>query len=162
MNHANTIAELLHPSGVLRFARTKGIWYDRTHAGGGLIECSKAPLLGIDENLFGVLKVLVDSLLLHIVVNSVDTGRHATNSRHYAHLAADINKIALVGEKLPRVTILNEHTFAVVHWLLGHGFRIGEGAYNPGPGLLLGPIGSVFNPSDTDHSTHLHMSLGRR
>lgn len=159
---ADTIASLLHPSGVLRFARMKGIWYSRADQGGGVIECSRAPLMGIDGSLFGLLKVLVDQLHLHIVINSVDTGRHALDSRHYLHLAVDINKIAHVGEPLAQVTILNEHALAVVHWLLGHGFQIGEGPHNPGPGVLLGPVGSAFNPSSSDHSGHLHCSLGRR
>src|SRR5207237_4942227 len=91
---------LLHPSGVLRFAGKAGRWY----TGRGVIDCLRAPLRGVDANLFGVLKAIVDTLGLVIVIASVDTGAHVKGSRHYQNRAVDLGLIGFTGRASDPVT----------------------------------------------------------
>lgn len=154
-------SDLLHPSGIRRFAGKDGIWY--SPAGGGIIECATAPRIGIDANLYGCLKVAVDALKLHVVISSVDTGVHKANSRHRLGLAVDIDRIGPVGVlPVALVTPSDRDAYALVKWLLERGFKAGEGRGNPGPGVLWGPIHSDYNPSDANHGDHVHISLGRK
>ena len=158
---ADSWEELLHPAGVRRFAGDAGIWYHNPE--GGIIECVTAPTKGVDANLFGCLKVQVDRMKIHIVISSVDTGKHARTSRHYAGLAVDICRIGPVGQSpVPIVTASSLQARSYVAWLLAHGYKIGEGKSNPGPGVLWGPVHSHYNPSGIGHSDHVHQSLGRK
>lgn len=117
---------------------------------------------GVDANLFAVLKILVDEHALALNVNSLCTGKHSKNSRHYAKpcIAADCNRVGLTKETWQPFTVANPHGRKLVEYLIEQGWMVGEGSPSR-PGLLLGPPKSALNPSQIDHSTHLHFSLGR-
>lgn len=155
---SDTWAELLHPSYRRRFAGRAGTWYHQR----GLIECLRAPYKGVDENLFGILKVVADTLALQLVISSVDTNRHATHSRHYVGLAVDLWQIGPVDGRLQIASPRNPEAVAVVEFLLARGFEPAEGRTNPGPAVLLGPPRTRYNRSPADHDDHLHLSLGRK
>lgn len=132
----------------------------RLYSNVGQIYVSRAGVKGFDANLFGALKVIVDTLRVKINVNSIDTGTHSPNSRHYANRAIDSNKIARVGKAdWQQQTATNPLSLDFMRLCLDSGWHIGEGGN--WPGVLLGPPFTVFNPTPYDHATHLHMSIAR-
>lgn len=144
-------------TGELVHAGKKG----RVYSNVGQIYVTRPAKAGFDANLFGALKVIVDSLKIAINVNSVDTGRHSTNSRHYDHRAVDTNKVRKIGNKSwQQQAQSNRLSIAIVNLALENGWHIGEGGNFPG--VLLGPPWSTFNPTAFDHATHLHLSIARR
>jgi hypothetical protein len=129
--------------------------------GGGAIYVSRPAPHGIDANLWGALKVCVDQLDLSINCNSLTTGKHSEGSRHYAGLAADINKIGPSPGQWKQATLGNASAVRLVRYLLANGWSVGEGDPTR-PAILFGPVGHSWNPSRVDHSTHLHVSVARR
>ena len=128
--------------------------------GGGAIYVSRAAVRGPDAHLWAALKVAVDVLDLAIQVNSIDTGQHSPNSRHYAGLAVDINKVGERRDSWQQATMTNPFAVELVDLFLHAGWQIGEG--DPfRAGILLGPPRTKWNSSGIDHSTHLHLSLAR-
>lgn len=117
---------------------------------------------GVDAHLHAVLKILVDEHAVALNVNSLCTGKHSKNSRHYAKpcLAADCNKVGKTKATWQPFTVHNPDGQRIVEYLLDNGWLIGEGEPTR-PGLLLGPARSRWNPTSIDHSTHLHMSIAR-
>lgn len=151
------ISDYLRATGILILAGEEGQVYLNV----GKIAITKAPIRGLDQNLFAVLKIVVDELKLSIQVNSVDTGKHAQNSRHYVGRAADINKISVMGDTTPDQAMMsNPKAREMVEYLLAGGFHIGEG--KPWAAILFGPPRTRYNPTTSDHTTHLHMSLAPR
>ncbi len=152
-------SEYLHASGIKVHAGEEGLLYRGT----GRIYCSKASLRGIDSHLFAVLKMAVDQLHLSINVNSVDTGEHAKNSRHYRGMAVDINKVISVGPGEPeweQATLANKAAMKLFYWLRSAGFCVGERVEGRSvPGLIFGPTHSRYNPTSISHDTHLHVSV---
>jgi hypothetical protein len=117
---------------------------------------------GLDANLFATLKICVDEFKVALNVNSLCTGKHSKNSRHYAKpcLAADCNRIGPTRATWQPFTEYNPYGIKMVEYLLQQGWMVGEG--DPArPGLLLGPPRTKWNSSSIDHSTHLHLSIAR-
>ncbi len=127
------------------------------YSNAGRIWISTPAHIGIDSNLFACLKICVDILHLSINVNSIDTGQHSLNSRHYTGRAADINKVGPILGSQQQATLTNPHAQRLVHYLMANGFRAGEGG--PWASILWGPIHTSLNPSSINHSTHLHCSV---
>lgn len=127
------------------------------HIGAGKISIARAPIHGVDDHLWLILKLAVDDLRLPVLVSSVDTGQHVPGSRHYDGRAVDISKVGLAGGRWKPATLNNADAGHLANWLLANGFRIGEGG--PWPAILFGPPHTRLNPSSIDHSTHLHVSL---
>lgn len=153
---ADNWADLLCASGERRFGKQGGVWFD---ADGGKIVCLTPPNKGIDSHLFGVLKVVVVQLHLVIHLTSVDTGGHVRNSRHYYGRAVDIGSVYHHGPGVPEraATLDNSDAVEMVHYLLEHGFKVGEG--KPTPAIIFGPPGTKWNPTRIEHAHHLHCSL---
>lgn len=76
----------------------------------------------------------------------------ARNSRHKRGKAIDID---LVDGK--SATLGNPAAVKLAEWLIARGF--GPGERTGQPGLLFGPVGTRWNSSSFDHSTHLHFSV---
>lgn len=151
------MSDYLRASGVLVHKGETGEVYENV----GRINISKASIRGMDQNLFACLKIVVDQLKLAINVNSIDTGAHAKGSRHYVGRAADINKISDVADTTPDQAMLtNPKALEMVEYLLAEGFHVGEG--KPWAAVLFGPPRTRWNPSTSDHTTHLHLSLAPR
>lgn len=129
------------------------------YVGKGRIECSRAAHTGIDANLWSALKLAVDDLGIVIIVNSIDTGQHTPNSRHYVGCAVDINRVGTVTGKLLGATLGNPAAMMLVSYLQRSGFRVGEGG--PWAALLFGPAHTALNPTDLPHTNHLHVSIAR-
>lgn len=143
-------------TGQLVHAGEKGKVYSNV----GQLYVSRAALHGFDANLFACLKIIVDTLALKININSIDTGTHSPNSRHYGGRAIDTNKVNKVGQKgWKQQTQSNPLSIAIVELCRREGWHIGEGGNFPG--VLLGPPWSSFNPTAWDHATHLHLSIAR-
>ncbi len=148
------ISDYLRATGVLIHAGETGVLYSNV----GRIIVAKAAIRGIDQNLWACLKIAVDHLKLDVNVNSIDTGQHVQNSRHYQGRAADINKFSVVGDETPDQAMLtNPKALQMVEYLLIEGFHVGEG--KPWAAILFGPPRTRWNPSRIDHTTHLHVSL---
>ncbi len=148
------ISDYLRATGILVHAGETGEVYENV----GRITISNAAIRGVDQNMWACLKIAVDELKLAINVNSIDTGAHAKGSRHYVGRAVDINKISAVGDTTPDQAMLsNPKAREMIEYLLAEGFHIGEG--KPWAAILFGPPRTRWNPSTSDHTTHLHMSL---
>lgn len=151
------VSDYLRASGVRIKPGVTGEVYENV----GRITISKAATRGMDQNMFAVLKIVVDQLKLSVQINSIDTGLHSPGSRHYVGRAVDINKISDVGDSTPDQAMLNNpKAIQMVEYLLAEGFHIGEG--KPWAAILFGPPRTRWNPSRSDHVNHLHMSLGPR
>ena len=153
------IADFLAASGVRVHAHEIGLLY----ASEGSLWVSKPAIRGIDSHLFACLKIACDECQLALNVNSIDTGEHAPNSRHYQGRAVDINKVVVSGQSFKatgaQATLENPRALKLLHYLLAQGFRIGEGG--AWPGLFFGPPHTRYCPIAVDHSRHLHVSLPR-
>jgi len=156
------LAEFRYASGHKVHAGDKGRVYPPKGyvGGGGVIYVLRAAIHGPDANLWGALKVASDDLNVTLQVNSFDTGTHSPNSRHYAGLAADINKMGDKRSTWQQVTMNNRFAVEFVDLFLAAGWRIGEGDPTRA-GILLGPPHSRWNPTGIDHTTHLHLSIAR-
>jgi hypothetical protein len=155
------LGEYLQASGVRVRAGETGLLYKAPS--GGRIYCSKASVQGIDENLWAVLKMAAWDLGLAFNVNSVDTGIHSPNSRHFRGLAVDINKVGEDAERWEPATLENRSAMRLYFWLRSAGFRIGERAAGQSvPGVLFGAVGHRYNPSGASHAAHLHVSIVAR
>ena len=154
------ITPYLIASGNLVLVGQTGRIHDASEKDGGILEIARAPIRGIDSHLWMAIKTAVDELKLHVILSSIDTGTHAVNSRHYTGRAADSNRIGSANGMVMVASSRNDHAVRLVQWLLAHGFHIGEG--KPWAAILFGPVQSHFNPTDIDHSTHLHLSLPRK
>lgn len=157
------LTDFLNASGQRVHAGETGCVYNRV----GQIWISRASVKGVDANLWGALKHCVDVLGLKINVNSVDTGGHVANSRHYQGRAVDINRIDRVGSPFVAPShvaeLANVEALMLVNYLLAHGFGIGERKRNQSqPGVIFGQPGYKWNPTSLDHSTHLHVSIVKR
>ena len=152
------IESFLNASGIRIKRGMKGLVYDGT----GQIYFSKAPKIGIDSNLWACLKIAVDQTGLAVEVSSVDTGRHVPGSRHYQGRAADIHVVIRVGNKLvgTNANLANAEASKFYHYLLDHGFHVGEG--RAWPAVIWGPPHTHTNPTGIPHDSHLHVSLPRR
>jgi hypothetical protein len=155
------IKDYLQASGVRVRAGQTGLVF--RSPSGGRIYCSKASVRGLDQNLFAVLKHAVTVTGLSINLNSVDTGKHAPNSRHYKGLAVDINKVGEDADSMEQATLQNKSAMRLYFWLRSAGFQIGERQRGQSvPGVIFGPIGHKFNPSGSPHARHLHASIPQR
>jgi hypothetical protein len=150
------IETFVHASGIRVHAGQQGLLYQNV----GKIRVSKASIHGVDQNLWAILKIVVDELAFTINVNSIDTGQHIPNSRHASGRAVDINRVGAVTETPGQATLANAAAMRLVRLLRAHGFHVGEGA-PPRPGLLFGPVHTPLNPTGIDHAMHLHMSIPR-
>lgn len=124
----------------------------------GSIIFQKAPVVGIDQNLYGVLKAAADTLSLCLSVSSIDTGIHIPTSRHYQGRAADVDLIGPSAEKLTEVRVGEPSSEKLAHWLFSSGFHYGEGG--PWPAILFGDPHTLRNPSAIPHAHHIHVSIG--
>lgn len=148
------ISDYLRATGILILAGEEGQVYLNV----GKIAITKPAIRGMDQNMFACLKIAVDALKLSIQVNSIDTGFHSVRSRHYTGRAVDINKISVMGDTTPdQAMMTNKHAREMVEYLLAGGFHIGEG--KPWAAILFGPPRTRWNPSTSDHTAHLHLSL---
>jgi hypothetical protein len=157
------LADFLEPSGVRVHAGETGCVYERV----GQIWISKASIRGVDSNLWGALKHCVDVLGLKINCNSLDTGRHAVNSRHYQGRAVDINRIDKAGgpqgSPMVQATTSNPWAVQLVSYLLANGFGVGERRSGQSQdGVIFGPPGHKWNPTKSDHHHHVHLSIVKR
>jgi hypothetical protein len=150
------VEEYLTASGRRVHGGEAGVVYSET----GTILFHRAPVKGIDENLFAVLKIAVDQMGLYLVISSIDTGHHVPGSRHYDGRAADISRVGSSSRTVKSAGLSNPFASRLATYLQRHGFRVGEGG--PWPGLLWGPVQSPLNPTSIPHDTHLHCSLPRR
>jgi hypothetical protein len=150
------IEAFLHASGIRVHAGQQGLLYHNV----GEISVSRASVHGVDQNLWAILKIVVDHLALTVNVNSIDTGQHVVHSRHASGRAVDINRVGAVTQTPGQATLANAAAMRLVRHLQEHGFHVGEGA-PPRPGLLFGPVHTPLNPTGIDHATHLHMSIPR-
>lgn len=125
----------------------------------GAVRFLIAPHIGIDASLFAALKWLADDLRIVIVAGSIDTGKHVEHSRHSVGCAADLVEMYREGQEPLPVTLANPYAKQVVRACLGAGWHIGEGG--DFPGIILGPPHSDFNPTETEHRTHCHISVAR-
>lgn len=132
-----------------------GVWYDD---GAGKITCSRAPRIGIDSHLLVLTEDAVSDLRLSVTVNSVDTGQHVPGSRHYDGRAEDIDEIHAYGGEPEVATLENPHAVAFVEHLISNGFVAGH-ENGPHAAVLFGPVGTKWNATDVDHSTHVHVSV---
>lgn len=132
-----------------------GLWWD---SGKGKIVCARAPVRGIEQRLLTLTEELVDAHGLSIVISSVDTGAHVPGSRHYQGRAEDITDVHVYGHEPEPVSLANPHALAMVHWLVDHGFHAGH-ENGPYDAVLLGPVGTEWNATKIDHSTHAHISV---
>ena len=153
------LTDFLNASNLRVHAGEAGRIYSKT----GEIWISKASLKGIDSSLWGALKHCVDVLGLGIQINSIDTGHHVKNSRHYQGRAVDINRIWNMGGPMKLAELANVEALKLVNYLLANGFGIGERkSGNVQCGIIFGPPHSKWNPTSIDHSTHLHVSVCKR
>lgn len=149
------VADYLKPSGQRRFKGQAGWLYE----GAGRIHVARAPVKGVDSHLWALLKLAVDALKIDLNISSIDTGQHATNSRHYDGRAVDISRVGEAGKVWRPATLLNADAVRLVQWLMKQGVKVGEG--RPQPALLFGPVGHKWNSSRVNHADHLHLSLPR-
>jgi len=149
--------QLLVASGVLVHKGDSG---PSIYSNTGVIDIQTAAIRGVDAHLWGCLKIAADQLTLCLNVNSIDTGKHAKRSRHYEGRAVDINHIQRPQGAVQQATMGNPHARRLALYLLGSGFKVGEGGN--WPAILFGPPHSAYNPTGVDHSTHMHVSLPRR
>jgi hypothetical protein len=157
------LQDFLEPAGTLVHAGETGCVYSKV----GQIWISRAATRGVDANLWGALKHCVDVLGLKINVNSIDTGQHARNSRHYQGRAVDINRVDDVGgpstAPMIHATLANPYAVRLVNYLLANGFGIGERKRGQSQdGVIFGPPGHKWNPTTSDHHHHVHISLVKR
>jgi hypothetical protein len=157
------LIDFLEPSSVRVHAGETGCIYSKV----GEIWISKASIRGVNANLWGALKHCVDTLGLKIQVNSIDTGEHAPNSRHYQGRAVDINRVdRMPGPQtapLGRATLGNIEAVRLVSYLLANGFGIGERKRGQSQdGVIFGPPGHKWNPTSSDHHHHIHISIVKR
>lgn len=153
------LTDFLEASGKCVHAGETGCLYDSK----GQIWVSKAAIKGVDTNLWGALKHCVDVLGIKVNINSIDTGKHAYNSRHYQGRAVDINKVSLVSHPFQQAMLDNVEALRLVNYLLANGFKVGErNKWGSHSGILFGPIKSKYNPTLVEHSTHLHLGLVKR
>lgn len=153
------LADFLNASGNRIMKGMKGEVYSNV----GQIYFEKAPKIGIDANLWACLKIAVDQTGLAIEVNSIDTGEHVKNSRHYQGRAVDIHIVVRAGNELSQhanAYLTNGEASKFYHYLLEHGFNVGEG--KAWPAVIWGPVHTHTNPTGIDHQNHLHVSLGRK
>lgn len=152
------LTEYLKPAGIRVHAGEVGLLYRAPS--GGRIYVSKASLKGLDQNLWAILKMGVWELGLSIRANSIDTGAHNFNSRHYKGLAVDIDHVGEGPESWKLATLENRQAMRLYFWLRSAGFRVGERAGGKAvPGIIFGPVGSKYNPSTSTHEHHIHASL---
>jgi hypothetical protein len=152
---------LLHPADERVKAAEAGLWW-RSGNGPGLIECRRAPVKGIDRHLLELLQSVCQRLGIHMVIADVDSGRYPKSSRHRHGRAVAISQLSHHGNDLRPCTLANPVAKELVTYLLNHGFRVGEGRENPGPGLLFGPIWHCYNNTGQDFSDRLRISLGKK
>lgn len=150
------IREFLKASGTRIRGGDSGIVY---HGVAGRVVFRRAPERGIDLQLFGLLKHLVEALGISIHVSSVDTGKHAPRSRHYAGCAVDIIELAVGFRDWQECRAGNDLVEQLLRYLEKGGFAHGEG--RPAPAVLFGPPGSTWNRSPVDHQDHIHLSIPR-
>jgi hypothetical protein len=133
------------------------------HDGAGAIRIREGAVIhGIDKVLWRWLILAADELRVAIYISSGDSGTHVPNSRHYLGLAVDISRIGRPGGTLEPVTIQNGLAVQFAAWTLSHGFRARERVSNKSvAGILFGPAGYRWNPSQIDHSDHIHWSILR-
>lgn len=145
-------------SGVKVHAGQKGLIYE----GAGQIYFKKAARRGIDSHLFACLKIAVDQTKLAVEVNSVDTGGYVVGSRHWDGRAVDIHIVVKSGNNLgtPNANLANQEASKFYKFLMQNGFHVSES--RPWAAVIWGPVHSATNPTDIDHSLHLHVSLGKR
>ena len=158
------LTDFLEASGKCVHAGVTGCLYESR---AGEIWVSKAAIKGVDANLWGALKHCVDVLGIKVNINSIDTGKHAYNSRHYQGRAVDINKIdrmdAGIAAPTHQAMLDNVEALRLVNYLLANGFKVGErNKWGSHSGILFGPIKSKYNPTLVEHSTHLHLGLVKR
>lgn len=149
-----SIHDLEHASGERIMKGIAGKVYSNV----GSVIFQKAPVVGIDANLFGVLKAAADACSLCLSVSSIDTGSHVPGSRHYQGRAADVDEIGPSPEKLAEVRVGGPASEKLANWLYDEGFHYGEGG--PWPAILFGPPHTLRNPSAIPHEHHIHVSIG--
>lgn len=145
----------LKASGVRINGGKEGVWYDD---GKGKITCVKAPVVGIDSHLLTLTEDVVSDLGLSLTINSVDTGQHVPDSRHYDGRAEDIDELHPYGSDPIPVTLANPHAVAFVDHLIANGFTAGH-ENGPYAAVLFGPVGTKWNMTDVPHEHHIHVSV---
>lgn len=148
------LEDLKHASGVRILKGNRGTVYKSAT---GEVIFRRAPTTGIDQNLFGVLKATATHLGIVMVVSSIDTGKHATHSRHYSGCAADIAQLAEFGKKPAAVRWPDALADELAHWLRFCGFKPYEGG--DWPCCLWGAPHTAGNQTAVDHRDHLHVSI---
>lgn len=138
-----------------------GLIYGPAQGGKGRIYISKGAVHGINDSLWAVLKIAVDTLGIGLNINSIDTGKHVPTSRHYDGRAVDINQVWEVGsDHRTQATTGNPCAVRLLRLLAAHGFAVGH-ENGPHAAVLLGPCGGEWNQTEVDHSTHMHVSVYR-
>jgi hypothetical protein len=115
-----------------------------------------------DARLLADLNQALTELNLSVTISDATRSSHATygagNSRHHRGKALDIavvnNKPAALGH--PRWPD-NQEAVRLAQWFINRGY--GPGEHGNRPGLLFGPVGTVWNTSSFNHNNHLHLSV---
>lgn len=151
----NDISAYLKASGQRVNKGKIGTWFDDGH---GKLACIKAPRIGIDEHLLLLAQAVASDLGLVLTINSVDTGKHVPGSRHYDGRAFDTDEMHAYGQEPELVSAANAHAVALVDHLVLCGFTAGH-ENGPYPAVLFGPVGTHWNATTIDHSSHVHVSV---
>jgi hypothetical protein len=149
------ISQYLKASGQRVNGGKLGIWFND---GKGVLDCTKAPKIGIDSHLLKLEEIVASDLGLVLTINSVDTGQHVPGSRHYDGRATDIDYIELYGADPNPATLANPHAVAFVEHLIACGFVAGH-ENGPHAAVLFGPVGTKWNATTLDHRGHVHVSV---
>ncbi len=112
-----------------------------------------------DQRLLNDLTQALTELGLTVTITdaarSAHAGYGAKNSRHIQGKALDIG---LVNGKT--ASLANPDAVRLVQWFISRGYVTEGGGHSGGhAAFLFGPIGSRWNPSGFDHSTHIHLSV---
>lgn len=125
----------------------------------GSIIVAKAAVVGIDDHLWMVAQILVEQMGFCMLINSIDTGTHAPDSRHFVGCAFDTDMIGVDHTHLRAVNVLSSLAVQAATWLHSQGFEYHE--MGPHAAVLLGPVHSSMNETGSSHVGHMHISIQR-